>query len=83
MILGALAIADEEQELAGEIVSSALQSIPHGIRVYKSSGGYPERPGYWQYEVLSNKPQTKEERQNEGTQQTPVGYSVATSFISS
>ena len=49
MILGALAIADEERELAREILSSALQSIPHGVSVYKPSGAYPEGPSYWQY----------------------------------
>ena len=37
MNLGALAIADEERELAGEIISSALQSIPYGISVYEPS----------------------------------------------
>ncbi len=49
MILGALAIADEEGELAGEIISRALKSIPHGVSVYEPSGAYPEGPSYWQY----------------------------------
>ena len=49
MILGALAIADEERELAGEILVSALKSIPHGVSVYEPSGAYPEGPSYWQY----------------------------------
>ena len=49
MILGALAIGDEERELADEIVTSALKSIPHGTSVYEPSGAYPEGPSYWQY----------------------------------
>ena len=49
MILGALAIADEEPALATEIISAALESIPHGVKVYNPSGAYPEGPAYWQY----------------------------------
>jgi hypothetical protein len=49
MVLGALAIADEEPELARAIISHALNSIPLALSVYKPSGSYPEGPGYWQY----------------------------------
>lgn len=49
MILGALAIAEDEPALAREIVAYALKSIPHGTKVYAPSGAYPEGPSYWQY----------------------------------
>ena len=52
MILGALAIADEEPRLAKEILTAALESIPHGVRVYQPSGAYPEGPSYWQYGTM-------------------------------
>ncbi len=49
MVLGALAIAESEPELARQVLRAALKSIPHGVSVYADSGAYPEGPGYWQY----------------------------------
>jgi hypothetical protein len=49
MILGALAVADEEQDLARKIITFALGSIPRGVSVYNPSGAYPEGPYYWYY----------------------------------
>ena len=49
MLLGALAIAEDEPAMAEKVISFALQSIPHGTKVYQSSGAYPEGPSYWQY----------------------------------
>ena len=49
MLLGALAVAEDEAELARRIIAFAVKSIPHGVSVYKPSGAYPEGPGYWQY----------------------------------
>ncbi len=49
MILGALAIAEDEKQLADDTIRFALKSIPTGVDVYKPSGAYPEGPGYWQY----------------------------------
>ncbi len=49
LILGALAIAEDEPKLARRVVSRALASIPRGVSVYAPSGAYPEGPGYWQY----------------------------------
>jgi hypothetical protein len=49
MILGALAIAEDEPALAREVISRAIASIPRGVSVYAPSGAYPEGPGYWQY----------------------------------
>ena len=47
--IAALAIADEERELAETIVNRAVNSLPHGLSVYKPDGAYPEGPGYWAY----------------------------------
>ncbi len=49
MILGALAVADEEPELAGFIVASALKSLPLAMESFAPDGGWNEGPGYWAY----------------------------------
>ncbi len=49
MILGALAVAEDEKELAEKIVAAARRSIPNALRSYAPDGAYPEGPGYWQY----------------------------------
>ncbi|MEF3305266.1 Ig-like domain-containing protein [Paenibacillus sp. GYB003] len=53
--LGALAIGDESPELenlAGEILESALKSLPTMLAEYAPDGGWPEGPGYWEYGTL-------------------------------
>jgi hypothetical protein len=47
--IGALAIADEEPELAAFILNSALASLPKAMRQYGPDGGWAEGPGYWGY----------------------------------
>lgn len=49
MLMGALAIAEDEPELAARVMDFARKSIPHGLRPYSPSGAYPEGPAYWQY----------------------------------
>ncbi len=49
MVLGALAIAETERELATEVMRFAIKSIPLALTVYRPSGAYPEGPGYWHY----------------------------------
>lgn len=49
LILGALALADEEPALAREMIDRCLKSIPHGLKAYRPDGAYPEGPGYWVY----------------------------------
>lgn len=49
MIIGALAVGEDEKQLADDIIRFALKSIPNGVGVYNPSGAYPEGPGYWQY----------------------------------
>jgi hypothetical protein len=49
LVLGALAIADEEPLLAEQILSLGRKHHVHGLRSYKPDGVYPEGPGYWNY----------------------------------
>lgn len=47
--IGALAIADDEPQLATFILNSALQSLPLAMKEYAPDGGWAEGPGYWSY----------------------------------
>ena len=49
MILGALAIADEEPTLAAQILRDALQSLPTAMHEFAPDGGWYEGVGYWAY----------------------------------
>ena len=49
MGLGALAIAEEEPELAETILKYALHSLPKAMGSYAPDGGWAEGPGYWNY----------------------------------
>ena len=51
LLLGALAIADEEPVLARKIIKGVLapNSLPLGMKAYAAEGSYPEGPGYWTY----------------------------------
>ncbi|MBM4094740.1 MAG: hypothetical protein FJ276_35835 [Planctomycetes bacterium] len=51
---GALAIAEDEPQLAAEIVHSALQSIQLAMHEYAPDGAYHEGPGYWGYGTSYN-----------------------------
>jgi len=47
--IGALAIADEEPDQAGEILSNAIRSIPRAMKTFGPDGAFAEGPGYWGY----------------------------------
>jgi len=47
--LGALALADENPEVARQILTLAQKNNPIGLKPYAPSGIYPEGPGYWNY----------------------------------
>ena len=49
MGIGALAIADEEPELADTILGCVRQSIPRAFDEYSPDGGWIEGPTYWVY----------------------------------
>jgi hypothetical protein len=49
LTLGALAIADDEKDLARQMLALARAGIGHGLEPYAPDGVYPEGPGYWSY----------------------------------
>ncbi len=52
IILGALAIGDEEEAVAGEIATRSLRSLEDFILLeFNPDGGWSEGPGYWRYTV--------------------------------
>jgi len=52
MTLGALAIADEEEALAGLILREAFKSIQYGLTQYAPDGSAIEGPAYWEYGTM-------------------------------
>lgn len=54
--MGALAVAEDEPEIATKIVSHALESVPLAMRAYAPDGAGKEGAGYWafgsQYNVM-------------------------------
>ena len=49
MVLGALAVAEKEPELAARFLEQAQKFNPLGMREYAPAGVYPEGPNYWAY----------------------------------
>jgi hypothetical protein len=47
--MGALALADVEPQLAGEILHDALESIQLAMAEFAPDGAWKEGPGYWNY----------------------------------
>src|SRR5690606_41473338 len=47
MILGALAIAEQEPALAEEILGYAIKSLPAAMREFAPDGGWYEGVAYW------------------------------------
>lgn len=54
LTVGALALADEEPELAARVVSRALESIKLAMGSYAPDGGWAEGPSYWHYATSYN-----------------------------
>jgi hypothetical protein len=51
---GALAVLEDEPDLATRTVHSAAHNVTHSMEVYAPRGGYPEGPGYWTYGTSYN-----------------------------
>ena len=49
LILASLALADEEPDLAEEIIGKAFKSIPIALKNYDPEGAWFEGPSYWKY----------------------------------
>ncbi|MCG8700660.1 MAG: DUF4962 domain-containing protein, partial [Bacteroidales bacterium] len=52
--LGALALMEDEPELAQQTVHRAVNGIQHAMKQYDPDGAYPEGPGYWVYGTSFN-----------------------------
>jgi Domain of unknown function (DUF4962)/Heparinase II/III-like protein len=52
--MGALALADVEPEICGEILHSALESIQLPMTEFAPDGAWKEGPGYWNYATSYN-----------------------------
>ena len=49
LLVGALALADEEPRLAARILAPAVASLPAALATYEPDGAWGEGPGYWSY----------------------------------
>jgi len=49
LVSSALALADEEPDLAHRIITGACASLRNALSGYAPDGSYPEGPGYWTY----------------------------------
>jgi len=49
LVSAALALADEEPDLARRVITGAGESMRHALSGYAPDGAYPEGPGYWTY----------------------------------
>lgn len=49
LTIGALAVLEDEPELAAKTVHSALQNVVTAMGAYAPRGSYPEGPSYWAY----------------------------------
>jgi hypothetical protein len=52
--MGALAIADEQPELAKEIINATVGSLPLAMSEFAPDGAWKEGPGYWNYATIYN-----------------------------
>ncbi len=54
MGVGALAIAEDEPDIASETLHAALHSLPLAMHEFRPDGGWGEGPGYWRYATEYN-----------------------------
>lgn len=51
---GALAVMEDEPDLAARTVESALTNVVASMKAFAPHGSYPEGPGYWSYGTTYN-----------------------------
>lgn len=56
VLVGALAVADEEPELAAEVIGHAVRLLPAAMTHFAPDGGWNEGPAYWHYAIRYNVP---------------------------
>jgi hypothetical protein len=49
LVVGALAVAETDPELARVIIPGAVKSLPIALTTYGPDGAWPEGPSYWSY----------------------------------
>lgn len=49
MLAGALALMDQQEQLACEIAHRSIINLPRSMHAFAPKGCYPEGPGYWSY----------------------------------
>jgi hypothetical protein len=49
MLLGALAVFENENSLATDIINRSISYVPYSMKAYAPDGAYPEGYGYWDY----------------------------------
>lgn len=54
LTVGALAIADEEPEIAGRLIGLCRRAIKPSMNAFAPDGGFAEGPGYWGYATIYN-----------------------------
>jgi hypothetical protein len=54
LVLGALAVLEDEPELAEQVIVRALRAVPRAMAEYEPDGVHPEGPGYWRYGTSYN-----------------------------
>ncbi len=54
ILLGALAVAEDEPSRFIQVVRGALESLPLAMNSYAPDGGWNEGPGYWHYATRYN-----------------------------
>ena len=54
LVAGALAVLEDEPDLAARTVHSAVHNVVPAMQQYAPEGGYPEGPQYWSYGTTYN-----------------------------
>jgi hypothetical protein len=49
LVVGALALAETDPEIAQVVIPGAVKSMPLALETYGPDGAWPEGPGYWDY----------------------------------
>lgn len=77
LVAGALAVLEDEPDLAARTVHRALHNVPRSMAAFAPNGSYPEGPGYWSYGTTYN---VLLIAALEGTLGTDFGLSLAPGF---
>lgn len=54
LTVGALAVAENEPELAAQLITRAIRTVPLAMKEYGPDGAYPEGVSYWGYGTTFN-----------------------------